>query len=97
MSNISIKWTKKGPVAKYIKKTSLTPTYKKLSDYVITKDAIKLEQRYIKDYIDKGWNVLNSNKGGAVGGNKVIWTKQACNKIAKMFDKKLDFFFQELE
>jgi predicted GIY-YIG superfamily endonuclease len=85
-------YEKKGPVAKYIKKTNLTPLYKKLTDYVGTKEAVKLEQKYISDYLNKGWNVLNSNKGGAIGGNKVIWTKDACHEIAKMFDKKLDFY-----
>jgi len=83
---------KKGPVAKYIKKTNLVPEYKKLSGYVEVKEAIKLEQKYIEKYTEKGYNVLNSKRGGALGGNKVIHTLQACHKVAKLFKNKKDFY-----
>lgn len=83
---------KKGPVAKYIKKTNLVPEYKKLTGYVEVKEAIKLEQKYIEKYTKKGYNVLNSKRGGALGGNKVIHTLQACHKVAKLFKNKKDFY-----
>jgi hypothetical protein len=82
---------KKGPVAKHISKTNLEPRYKKLEDYMEVKEAKKMEQFYIEKYKNKGWKLLNSAKGGALGGNKMKWTKEQCAIAAKKFQSKKEF------
>jgi hypothetical protein len=72
-------------------KTSLTPVYKKLHDYEPVESAKALEQHYINRYKKEGWTLLNSSKAGALGGNKVIWTKEECHKVALLFERKRDF------
>jgi hypothetical protein len=84
-------YEKRGPVSKHISKTNLIPIYKKLNDYVSNTKAVKLEQYYIKKYKKEGWLLLNTNKGGALGGNKMKWTKNECIRVAKMFDSKKQF------
>ena len=84
-------YEKRGPVAKHIAKTGLTPVYKKLADYTNVKDAKKLEQEYINQYSADGWRLLNKSKAGAIGGNKRIWTKEECHKVALLFNSKIEF------
>jgi len=85
-------YEKRGPVASHIKRTKIKPIYKVLHDYIEIEKATKLEQKFIDEYKMKGWNILNSVSGGALGGNKVIWTKAKCHEIARKFTNKIDFY-----
>jgi hypothetical protein len=81
----------RGPVANHRLLSGLTPTYKKLHDYVDVDYAKLLEQEFIDSYKSKGWVILNSSKAGALGGNLLKWTKEECLKIALKYEKKVDF------
>lgn len=54
---------------KYINEMNLIPEIKFLSDYIKTEEAQKLERFYIEKYKNDGWNVLNKNSGGSIGGS----------------------------
>jgi hypothetical protein len=84
-------YEKLGPVKKHIIKYGVNPKYVKLHDYTSIANAKSLEQHFINKYKKEGWVLLNSAKGGALGGNKVRWTKEACQKIALLFERKRDF------
>ena len=75
----------KGPVAKHSKKSKLKPKYLLLTNYLDVKKAQIKESYYIKKYEKEGWVLLNKSKAGALGGNKRIWTKEECKKIADKF------------
>ncbi len=81
----------RGPVAKHIEKTGLRPRYKQLSDFIIVKEAKKNEQKFIEKYRKEGWKILNSSKAGALGGNARKWTKEECIKVAKLYNRRIDF------
>ena len=83
-------YEKRGPVAKHIAKSGLTPKYLKLHDYVSKEKAVELEEKYIKKYREMGWRMLNGIKGGALGGNERNWTFEKCLEEAKKFNKKAD-------
>lgn len=63
-------YEKRGPVAKHIAISGLTPKYLKLHDYIAKEKAVKLEEKYIRKYRASGWKMLNGIKGGALGGNE---------------------------
>ena len=84
-------YEKKGPVSKHIEKTKIKPIYKKLSDFEEVELAKKLEQYYIDQYKSLGFKLLNRSKAGALGGNKTIWTKEACHEVALKFVRRRDF------
>jgi predicted GIY-YIG superfamily endonuclease len=55
-------------VSKHIKKTNLSPLFKKISeDYLDAQDALNLEICTIEKYRNEGWNILNIRKGGELG------------------------------
>ena len=82
---------KRGPVAEYMVYSGLKPIYKKLCGYLEVKLAQVKEQDYIDMYKKKGWKVLNSSKGGALGGNKRKWTKEEILRVSKLYKRKIDF------
>jgi len=82
---------KRGPVAEHIRNTGLKPEYKKLSGYINVAQAQIKEQEYINLYKQNGWNLLNSTKAGALGGNKRKWTKEEILRVSKFYNRKLDF------
>ena len=88
-------YEKRGPVARHIEMTKTKPKYKVLNDYVEVEKATKLEQKFIETYRNNGWNILNSVSGGALGGNKVFWTKEECYKVALKFTNKVDFYYSK--
>lgn len=56
-------------VQKYSKETNTIPEIIFFTKYIECKESIKLEKFYIKKYKDDGWNVLNRNNGGSIGGS----------------------------
>jgi predicted GIY-YIG superfamily endonuclease len=69
-------------VGKHIRKTGLIPVKKIISDgYIDSREAGKLEESTRLYYIKNGWSSLNVKPCGALGSNKIIWTKE------KIYDK----------
>jgi hypothetical protein len=83
-------YEKKGPVAAHVAKTGLIAIYKKLEDYVDVKIAKELENKYIGEYRNQGWIMLNKSKAGALGGNDTEWTFEKCRQAALNFNRKHD-------
>jgi predicted GIY-YIG superfamily endonuclease len=66
-------------VNQYIKLTGEDPVFALITpDPIPTEAAQKIEKQLIKEYTKKGYNVLNSDKGGGIGGSDIKWTKEAC-------------------
>ena len=81
-----------GPVHNHTIITKLNPIKKILTDgYVSVVDAVKLEGFYVEKYKNEGWNILNKAKTGAVGTNKLIWTKEKCQEEALKYDNRSIF------
>ena len=82
----------KGRVFEYINKTKLVPIFIPLTNIPLkNEDACNLEKFYINDYILKGWKLLNKNKGGALGGNKIKWTFEKLQSEALKYSSKKEF------
>lgn len=65
-------------VKQYIDLTNEIPIKKQLSDYVDIQSAIKLENKYLNEYLSNNWVALNRNKTGSLGGDIIFWTKEKC-------------------
>lgn len=50
------------------------------------------EKDLIQSYKNKGWDILNKNKAGALGSNTRKWTKEKILKESLKFNKKKDLF-----
>jgi predicted GIY-YIG superfamily endonuclease len=59
--------------------------FKQLTDYILVKDAIKLEIKLEHDFKKKGYEVLNKARPGVIGGTTVKWTKKNIIKSALKF------------
>jgi len=60
----------KSQVFKHIKNNQIQPNLVKLSSYIDVETAKILEANFIEEYKNKGWNILNIQKAGNVGGRK---------------------------
>lgn len=78
-------------VTKHINETGLEPTLTQLTEYVEYHEAQKLENFYINKYKNENRNILNMVRGGAIGGNIIIWTKENCHNEALKYETKADF------
>lgn len=59
------------PVCRHIKETESKHELKIISDWMSKEDAQVYEDEMIKIYAAAGWNVLNTKKGGSLGGAKI--------------------------
>lgn len=82
----------KDAVTKHKKRTKLNPIIKLLTDYMSVDEAIKAESKYIQKYVGKGWKILNRAKGGAIGGNEIKWTYDACKELALKCKNRSEFY-----
>jgi hypothetical protein len=82
---------KRGPVFNYINKTSLSPKFKKLTEYISTDIAKIKEDEFINHYKEDGWFLLNVAKPGSLGGNDRKWTKEICKKEALKYTNINDY------
>ncbi len=74
----------KTPVSKHIRKTGLTPIKKIISDgYIDSHVAQEIEKDLIMEYQLNGWNILNRNGGGTLGGNTIKWTEEVIREKIK--------------
>lgn len=78
-------------VTKHISKTGLKPVIKLLTDYIYVDKAVIEEARYIRQYKNEGWHILNKSKAGSVGGNVVKWTKEKLRKEALKYKSRVEF------
>jgi hypothetical protein len=79
-------------VTQYQIKSKLTPKIKLLTDLLPVEKAIKEEKKYLNEYKNKGWKILNKTSTGAIGGNVIKWTKEACQAEAKKYNSRSEFY-----
>jgi len=90
-AHLNIEGKKISSVGNYIIKTGIIPEVIKLTDYLPLDEAVILEERYVNEYREKGWNILNRIKTGGVGSNLVKWDKAACKKEALKYKSRNEF------
>lgn len=82
----------KSPVYKYILKSNILPIKKILTNEFLGCDEAKiLEEYWYNDYRNKGWNMLNKAKTGALGGNKIYWDFTKCKNEALKYKTVYEF------
>lgn len=81
----------KSPVFRHIKDSNLQPIAIILNEYTDKVVAQKLENSFLQSYIDKGWNILNKAKTGALGGKILFWTKERCLEAGKKCQTRSEF------
>lgn len=82
---------KNSPVYKYSKKSGLTPICIIKYDYVFVTEAKRLEGEVLAEYINEGWEKLNSCKTGGIGATKIIWTEEVVRKLLKTCGSREEF------
>jgi predicted GIY-YIG superfamily endonuclease len=79
-------------VYKYMIKTGLDPKFELVTNELLTREeAVKLECKLIDEYRKLGFNVLNSIKGGGLGGSNTIWTINKVRDEALKYNSRNDF------
>ena len=78
-------------VNKYIIETGLIPKLILKSDYIDVKESIKMEEEILKQYKNNGFNILNKNKTGSIGGTKLDWNKERCIEEVKKYKTYSEF------
>lgn len=78
-------------VKQYMDKTGLTPTWKRLTDYIDAQDASRLEGEWMVRYSDEGWFILNVAKTGSLGGDTGYTYEEVVAELLK-YDSIADFF-----
>ncbi len=82
---------KKSSVCKHIIKTGLKPEFKKLTDFLDANIASVQEGIFEKQYIERGYVILNKVKTGALGGDVLKWTKNKCITEIKKYKSLSEF------
>ena len=80
--DIEHKYKETSSVFNHINETGIEPILKQLTDYIEKEKAILIEAEKIKEYKENGFIILNKAKAGALGGNVIKWTKEACANVA---------------
>jgi hypothetical protein len=87
--------SKKSTVNKFIKKYLINEKdihYKiEHNDIINENEAKELENFYLNKYKNEGCILLNKGKTGNLGGSVIIWTKENCNNVAKLFKNRKEF------
>ena len=79
-------------VFKHIKLTGEDPIFNLITpNLVATEIAQKLEKKLIKEYFEKGYKVLNIDKGGGIGGSTLKWTKEKCKIEALKYNTRGEY------
>lgn len=85
----------RSPVKNHITEFELIPIKKILSDgYVDVGLAQELENYWVNKYKNDGWNILNVNKTGGLGGNTLYWTKEKCHEVSLKCKSRKEFSVQ---
>jgi len=81
-----------GAVYDHIKETNIIPIKRIISSgYIEASDAQNLECDTVSKYVLNGWNLLNKNKTGGLGGTILIWTKEKCYNVAMNCKTRKEF------
>lgn len=64
---------------------------KKLSSYLSQEEALKKEKALIKNYLNKGYFLLNKTKGGELGTSRKFWTDERILESAKKYKTRKDW------
>ena len=56
-----------------------------LTDYIDVNKAQRLEKKLIKKMKESGYEVLNKNNGGSIGGTEIKWSKKKIVESAKKY------------
>jgi predicted GIY-YIG superfamily endonuclease len=78
-------------VNKYIIETGFSPKLILKSDYIDVRESVKLEDEILKQYKNNGFNILNKNKTGSIGGVNLYWTKERCIEEVKKYKTYSEF------
>ena len=62
-----------------------------LTDYIDKEEAALKEGLLVEEYKAKGYQLLNIQKTGSLGGNIVKWTKEAILEDAKKYSRVMDW------
>lgn len=82
----------KSKVYQHILESNRLPNMHYLTNnFIDVNEAQLLEKYWINEYRKNGWNVLNTTIGGELGGSKIYWTKEMCEKEALKYDNRNDF------
>lgn len=68
-----------------------TETFVKYNDFYPMSVAGQKELELIEKYRNEGWVILNKAKAGALGGNRIKWTFDACLKELQKYETKREF------
>lgn len=63
------------------------------TEYLPKDKASEMERYYVKFYKEKGWNVLNKQKAGNLGGSKdnITYTLELCKELAAPYKNIISF------
>jgi predicted GIY-YIG superfamily endonuclease len=78
-------------VTRYINESGLIPIHKQLTEFIPVEEAVFLEAKFVEEYKNHNWHILNKLKTGGVGGDILYWTKEKCFEEALKFNMKSDF------
>jgi predicted GIY-YIG superfamily endonuclease len=82
----------KSSVYKHIILTGKRPIFELIGNELLSKeDAVNTECKYIEEYKNLGFNILNKVKGGGLGGSIIIWTLDKVSEEALKFKNRSDF------
>lgn len=62
-----------------------------LSDFMSAEEASDLEGKFVEEYRDNGWIILNKIQTGGLGNHYKKWTKEKCHEIALKYKTKTEF------
>lgn len=66
--------------------------FKVVSDWLSKEDAANQEDNLINEYKSKGWTMLNTRRGGALGSAKdLVYSKEQCHKEALKYRYRKEF------
>lgn len=82
--------TTNSPVRTHFEETNSKYVFKILTESLGMIDSSKWERKYIKEYQDNGWILLNKNKGGCLGSKSKYTYKQCKDKVSE-YVKLKDF------
>lgn len=85
------------PVLKHIQETGATYEFKELTGWIDANEAGKVEDTFINKYYVEGWEMLNSVKGGALGGYRREFPPNKIKKIVSNYVYAEDFREHEHE
>ena len=81
----------KTPILPHIKATGATFEYEILTDWIHKDIAGQVEDAYIKKFAAEGWKMLNTQKGGGLGGTTKLYTDRRLQRESMKYKYIEDF------